>query len=66
MDINDVNNFRIVTGIPMLTGLPLADRYRDDRLPPGNFIVIDETGAERNPGRESFGNDFKLLYRESA
>ena len=65
MDVQDVNEDRIVTGIPMLTNLPLLDRYQDERLPLGRFTVIDETGNNRNPPREGFGEDFKLLYRES-
>jgi len=65
MDVNDVNDVSIVSGTPMLTNLPLLDRYRDPRLPLGRFLVLDETGQDRNPSRDGFGEEFKLLYEES-
>lgn len=65
MDINDVDDVEIVSGIALLYGLPLVDRYKDERLPLGRFIILDETGEKRNPTRSGFGTDFKLLYRES-
>lgn len=65
MDINDTDDEQIVVGIPLLYGLPLVDRYKDERLPLGRFIIVDETGEERNPTRDGFGTDFKLLYQES-
>lgn len=65
MDVNDVDDANIVTGIPLLYGLPLLDRYKDERLPLGRFVISDETGEKRNPTRDGLGDDFKLLYRES-
>lgn len=65
MDINDVDEVNIVTGIPLLYGLPLTDRYKNEKLPLGKFVVTDETGDQRNPTRDALGEDFKLLYKES-
>jgi hypothetical protein len=65
MDVNDVDDEPIVTGVKLLYGLPLLDRYKNERLPLGRFIILDETGEERNPTRDGLGVDFKLLYRES-
>jgi len=65
MDVNDVDDLPIITGVPLLYGLPLLDRYKLSNLPLGQFVIIDETGEERNPPRDSFGEDFKLLYKES-
>jgi len=65
MDVNNVDDEPIVVGVPLLYGLPLLDRYQDERLPLGSFMILDETGEERNPTRDGFGSDFKLLYRES-
>ena len=64
-DVQDVDGVPIVIGVPLLYGLPLLDRFKSESLPPGRFIVTDETGAERNPGRDSLGEDFKLFYEES-
>jgi len=64
-DINDIDDAEIITGVPLLYGLPLLDRYRDERLPLGRFVVLDETGEKRNPTRDGLGEEFKLLYQES-
>jgi len=65
MDIADINKDEIVSGVPMLFGLILFDRFKDIRMPPGRFLIIDETGEGRSPGRIGFGDDFKLIYREA-
>lgn len=65
MDIQDTDETDIITGIPMLTGTDLLSRFVDDNLPPGQFICLDETGAGKNATRYDFGEDVKLLYRES-
>lgn len=66
MDVSNVDGELIVAGIPLLVNLPLLDRFRDERLPPGRFILIDETGENRNPSRDSMGDDYKLLYQEAS
>lgn len=55
----------ILMGIPVLTNLPLTSSFEVPGKPPGTFFCIDETGQNRNPDRESFGVDIKLLYSES-
>ncbi len=65
MDIADANEETIITGIVVLTEWLLIDRFKDDRLPPGNFLAIDESGEQKYPGREDFGQDVKLFYVES-
>lgn len=65
MDIADTDEEAILSGIPMLYGLPLVQRFELEELPPGKFVVVDETGEERNPTRTGFGDDFKLLYEEA-
>jgi len=65
MDLNDVDDVEIVSGIPLLYGLPLFDRFKYEELPLGRFILLDETGEKRNPTRDGLGEDFKLLYKES-
>jgi hypothetical protein len=66
MDIGDSNGNDILIGIPMLSNLNMHGRYRTEGLPPGQFLVYDETGQNRNPTREEFGKTIKLLYKESA
>lgn len=66
MDIHDIDDVEIIQGAVLLYGLPLFDRYKIASLPVGRFILSDETGEERNPGRDDLGDDFKLLYQEAS
>lgn len=65
MDIQDETQTPILMGLPILTGLPLATGYTRETKPPGTFVAIDQTGAERNADRDTFGVDVLLLYVES-
>jgi hypothetical protein len=65
MDINDENQSPLLKGIPVQTDFNLIERFKDDRLPPGEFFAIDESGEGKQPSREDFGNDVKLFYIES-
>ena len=66
MDIADSIAEDIVTGIPMLTDIDLLAHISNEDLPPGRFILVDETGASRNPGETDLGNDIKLIYEEAS
>jgi hypothetical protein len=64
MSIYDQSEDLILGDIPLLTDTLFLDQYVDDRLPPGEFLLLDETGEGKNPGPEDLGNDVKMLYRE--
>jgi len=53
---------RLVLGWPLLRGIDY-----DDRLPPGEFMVVDPTGrAIEDPKRDSFTDGgYQLLYQEA-
>ena len=65
MDLEDENKITLVAGIPVLINQNLLGQYTDDRLPPGIFIALDESGEDKQPERQSFGNDIKLTYTTS-
>lgn len=65
MDIADEENDPIVTGIVLLVDFDLLRQYADDRLPPGSFFLIDESGQGKDPNRTNFAIDVKLYYIES-
>lgn len=67
MDIMDSSGAAIVMGIPLLVTVPMAYRFvgRVANFPPVQFMVIDETGQERNPTRDTLGSDIKLLFAEA-
>lgn len=64
MDIADSIDNDILNGVSLLINVPLIDVTKT-LLPPGEFILIDETGEDRNPGADDLGNDIKLLYQEA-
>ena len=66
MDIADEQDNDILNGIVVQANVDLKQRFRQTTLPPGLFLAFDETGAARNPDRDTFGNEVKLFYEESA
>lgn len=62
MDILTPSQVVILAGIPMLTDTDLIGRFQNKALPPGYFLVVDNTGKHRNPDFDNFGTDVKLYY----
>jgi hypothetical protein len=64
MDIANAAGDMLAAGIPLLPHYPLTSRFIGciAGFPAGAFVVIDETGAMRSPGRDNFGTDIKLIY----
>ena len=65
MDIQDEQGADILLGIPVQTDVDIASRFLGTNLPPGQFVCIDESGEQRNPDRDDFGGEIKLMYLES-
>jgi len=65
MDILDASDVLLISGIILLTNLAIRDQYVKDGIPAGQFILIDETGNEKNPGEFDLGNDVRLFYQEA-
>lgn len=65
-DIANEQDVDLLNGIPVQTNVDLKQRFRQDTLPPGLFLAFDETGAERDPDRDTFGNEVKFFYDEGA
>lgn len=66
MSIIDLSENILLASIPLLVDIPLTDQYVNEELPPGRFILLDETGEQRDPGRNDLGETIKLFYEESA
>lgn len=66
MSIYDQQKEKLIIGdIPLQTNNTLTDQYVADGLPPGRFVLLDETGKGENPGPEDLGVTHKLIYQES-
>ena len=66
MDIATNVGADILTGLPLLTDVPLTDQFRFEELPPGRFILVDKTGENKNAGAEDLGNDVLMFYEEAS
>lgn len=62
MDVADLNQDMIVSGVPLFTEYPLLFRFKDERLPPGQWFCVDTKNEGKNPGRDDFGSRVILFY----
>jgi len=69
MSIENNNGAVLLRSLRLVLNLPLFFPYEyDERLPPGQFIVVEPTGRSvADPGRFSFRDDgYELLYQEAS
>lgn len=66
MDIKLEDGTLLVAGIPLIVNWPLIRRFKDSRLPPGEFYVVNETGGTEEPREDSFLETHVLIYLEAA
>lgn len=66
MDILDVSENPIVTGMPIQTNVDILAQITSEEKPQGSFIAIDETGNNRDASVDTLGNDIKLIYEEAS
>ena len=43
----------------------LLTRFKNELLPPGNLVVFDSTGQQREPTLADFGKEFLVYYQEA-
>lgn len=65
MGISDTVGNEIILGLILQVDRFLTKNIVREGEPPGQFLLIDETGQQRDPGRSDLGNDIKLLYIEA-
>jgi hypothetical protein len=63
MDISSANNALLISGLPILEGWPITDRFLSviPGLPWAELVAIDSTGAHRDPDELNFGVDVNLF-----
>jgi hypothetical protein len=62
LDINDVANNQIMSGIPILILRNLFNQYPELNLPNGIIFATDDTGKDTQPTMYSFGLDHTLWF----
>lgn len=56
----------IVVGRKLVLGLPLFQRFKDARLPPGRLMAIDSTADRREAGLSDLGRRVQLCYFDAS
>ena len=53
----------LILGARIVIGIGLLQRAVDERLPAGEILCVNVTGStRRDPGRDAFDEDFRLIY----
>jgi hypothetical protein len=65
MDILDQDQNYLVAGIRMVSEINLLRRFKNTKLPAGDFILNDTSSKGRDPSFFNFGTEILLFYRES-
>jgi len=65
MDILTEEEIPIVSGLLLLTNVPLLDQLTVADLPPGDFIMLDRANLQRDASADNLGEDINLFYQES-
>lgn len=66
LDIADAANNPIALGIGVTVGCDLLAPLSAEGRPPGQLFATDDSGAGRNPTRNGWRGDFRLIYRPAA
>jgi hypothetical protein len=64
LDVLDGDGARIVSGVRVVVGVPLLQRFRNPALPPGLLAAIDTDGGNVDPGFADLGRRVVLSYAD--
>ena len=62
IDILDIDEDPIASGLAAVLGTVLGIRVTDPRMPPGDLILTDTSGEDRDAGFDDLGDRVVLLY----
>lgn len=62
LDVFDGDGGRLVSGVRVVVGVPLLQRFRDPRLPQGLLAAVDTDGGNLDPGFADLGRRVVLSY----
>lgn len=63
LSISTLTGNRIVHGVRCATGVDLLGAIVVDGRPAGQLFIVDTTGRERDPVRDSWQSTHRLVYR---
>lgn len=66
MTIADVDGTPILSSRRLVLGAFITRRFKDVRLPPGEFTLLDTSGQDEEAGLYDLGARVLLLYTEAA
>lgn len=61
-DIQTANEEPIISGVSVIAGTLLLERFVDERLPEGDLFVLNKEDANVNPGRFDLQENVFILY----
>lgn len=62
MEISDVNDTPLVSGVRVVVGFPLANRSTNPAMFPGMLTATDTAGGSADPGLADLGARVQLYY----
>jgi hypothetical protein len=62
MDVHDVDDVPLASGVKVVPGIPLLRLVTDRRRPPGAIMAVDFTGRGEAPGLTELGRGVVLYY----
>lgn len=65
MSIADQSQNPLISGIKLVSGIDLLEKYKIEGLPTGSFFILDTTGKNTDPNKDNFAVTHFLIYRES-
>jgi hypothetical protein len=65
-DILTANEDPIVSGVLVVTGTLLLERFSDPRLPQGDMFVLNKADENASPVRDDLQKNVFILYDEAA
>lgn len=65
MDIADEGGTIILSGIPLVLGTILLERFPNSNIPPGDLFVLNLEDENAEATRDNFGTDVLLMYEEA-
>lgn len=66
MHLFDIDDVAVRHGVRLVTGIDLLQRVAVVIAPPGQFTVVDTTGADTEPNLTTLGVEALLRYIEQA